>query len=129
MEKGMSSGEGLPSRSAQISAVKVTAKDLEVKQPHADQRGGFVLVHAGKCFLCEFGHYESDVDVFCFVLFFSLPWAEANWHRAETQEWPSGMGGPLLDEGLVRAAPPVPASLSSLMFFSPYDSCVYTRNS
>ncbi|XP_040837766.1 threonine aspartase 1 isoform X5 [Ochotona curzoniae] len=47
MEKGMSSGEGLPSRSAQISAVKVTAKDLEVKQPHADQRGGFVLVHAG----------------------------------------------------------------------------------
>ncbi|XP_058535917.1 threonine aspartase 1 isoform X4 [Ochotona princeps] len=47
MEKGMSSGEGLPSRSAQISAVEVTARDLEVKQPHADQRGGFVLVHAG----------------------------------------------------------------------------------
>lgn len=43
MEKGMSSGEGL----SQISAVKVTAKDLETKQPQKDRRGGFVLVHAG----------------------------------------------------------------------------------
>lgn len=48
MEKGMSSGEGLPSRSSQVSAVKITAKELETKQPHKEKRGGFVLVHAGK---------------------------------------------------------------------------------
>nr|XP_058894980.1 threonine aspartase 1 isoform X7 [Kogia breviceps] len=47
MEKGMSSGEGLPSRSSQVSAVKITAKELETKQPHKEKRGGFVLVHAG----------------------------------------------------------------------------------
>ncbi|XP_012495876.1 PREDICTED: threonine aspartase 1 [Propithecus coquereli] len=47
MEKGMSSGEGLPSRSSQVSAVKITAKDLETKQSHKEKRGGFVLVHAG----------------------------------------------------------------------------------
>ncbi|KAG8519850.1 Threonine aspartase 1 [Galemys pyrenaicus] len=43
----MSSGEGLPSRSSQVSAVKITAKELETKQPHKEKRGGFVLVHAG----------------------------------------------------------------------------------
>ncbi|XP_069351785.1 threonine aspartase 1 isoform X2 [Eulemur rufifrons] len=47
MEKGMSSGEGLPSRSSQVSAVKITVKDLETKQSHKEKRGGFVLVHAG----------------------------------------------------------------------------------
>ncbi|XP_077907522.1 threonine aspartase 1 isoform X6 [Ictidomys tridecemlineatus] len=47
MEKGMSSGEGLPSRSSQTSAVKITAKELETKQSHKEKRGGFVLVHAG----------------------------------------------------------------------------------
>ncbi|XP_049724922.1 threonine aspartase 1 isoform X3 [Elephas maximus indicus] len=47
MEKGMSSGEGMPSRSSQVSAVKVTAKELETKQSHKEKRGGFVLVHAG----------------------------------------------------------------------------------
>ncbi|XP_021110739.1 threonine aspartase 1 isoform X4 [Heterocephalus glaber] len=47
MEKGMSSGQGLPSRSPQASAVKLTAKELEAKQSHKEKRGGFVLVHAG----------------------------------------------------------------------------------
>ncbi|XP_059561519.1 threonine aspartase 1 isoform X7 [Myotis daubentonii] len=47
MEKGMSSGEGVPSRSSQVSAVKITAKELETKQSHKEKRGGFVLVHAG----------------------------------------------------------------------------------
>uniref|UniRef100_A0A8D0SNI6 Threonine aspartase 1 n=1 Tax=Sus scrofa TaxID=9823 RepID=A0A8D0SNI6_PIG len=47
MEKGMSSGEGLPSRSSQVSAVKITAKEFETKQAHKEKRGGFVLVHAG----------------------------------------------------------------------------------
>ncbi|XP_024856462.1 threonine aspartase 1 isoform X5 [Bos taurus] len=47
MEKGMSSGEGLPSRSSQVSAVKTTVKELETKQSHKEKRGGFVLVHAG----------------------------------------------------------------------------------
>ncbi|XP_072799877.1 threonine aspartase 1 isoform X4 [Vicugna pacos] len=47
MEKGMSSGEGLPSRSSQVSAVKISAKELETKQSHKEKRGGFVLVHAG----------------------------------------------------------------------------------
>ncbi|KAM9589392.1 threonine aspartase 1 isoform 3-T3 [Trichechus inunguis] len=47
MEKGMSSGEGLPSRSSQVSAVKVTAEELETKQSHKEKRVGFVLVHAG----------------------------------------------------------------------------------
>uniref|UniRef100_A0A2K6KWG6 Threonine aspartase 1 n=1 Tax=Rhinopithecus bieti TaxID=61621 RepID=A0A2K6KWG6_RHIBE len=47
MEKGMSSGEGLPSRSSQVSAGKITAKELEAKQSYKEKRGGFVLVHAG----------------------------------------------------------------------------------
>ncbi|XP_053746416.1 threonine aspartase 1 isoform X3 [Panthera pardus] len=47
MEKGMSSGEGLPSRSSQVSAAKITVKELETKQSHKEKRGGFVLVHAG----------------------------------------------------------------------------------
>ncbi|XP_070935780.1 threonine aspartase 1 isoform X5 [Macaca nemestrina] len=47
MEKGMSSGEGLPSRSSQVSAGKITAKELEAKQSCKEKRGGFVLVHAG----------------------------------------------------------------------------------
>nr|XP_045013452.1 threonine aspartase 1 isoform X5 [Jaculus jaculus] len=47
MEKGMSSGEGLPSRSSQVSTVKITVKELETKQSCKDKRGGFVLVHAG----------------------------------------------------------------------------------
>ncbi|XP_053056238.1 threonine aspartase 1 isoform X7 [Acinonyx jubatus] len=47
MEKGMSSGEGLPSRSSQVSAAKITVKELGTKQSHKEKRGGFVLVHAG----------------------------------------------------------------------------------
>lgn len=54
MEKGMSSGEGLPSRSSQASGAKVTVKELETQQPCKEKqqpckekRGGFVLVHAG----------------------------------------------------------------------------------
>ncbi|KAM5218642.1 threonine aspartase 1 isoform 6-T6 [Hipposideros larvatus] len=47
MEKGMSSGEGLPCRSSQVSAVNIIAKELETKQSHKEKRGGFVLVHAG----------------------------------------------------------------------------------
>nr|XP_045218431.1 threonine aspartase 1 isoform X9 [Macaca fascicularis] len=47
MEKGMSSGEGLPSRSSQVLAGKITAKELEAKQSYKEKRGGFVLVHAG----------------------------------------------------------------------------------
>lgn len=47
MEKGMNSGEGLPSRSSQASAAKVTIKELETQQPCKEKRGGFVLVHAG----------------------------------------------------------------------------------
>ena len=53
MEKGMSSGEGLPSRSSQVSAVKTTVKELETKQSHKEKRGGFVLVHAGKLWAAE----------------------------------------------------------------------------
>lgn len=48
MEKGMSSGEGLPSRSPQASAAKVTVKESETRQPCEEKRGGFVLVHAGE---------------------------------------------------------------------------------
>ncbi|CAH6787799.1 Tasp1 [Phodopus roborovskii] len=47
MEKGMSSGEGLPSRSPQASAAKGTVKESETRQPCEEKRGGFVLVHAG----------------------------------------------------------------------------------
>jgi taspase (threonine aspartase 1) len=53
MEKGMSSGEGLPSKSSQASAVKITAKELETKQSYKEKRGGFVLVHAGKTFMSK----------------------------------------------------------------------------
>lgn len=48
MEKGMSSGEGLPSRAPQASAAKVTVKESETRQPCEEKRGGFVLVHAGE---------------------------------------------------------------------------------
>lgn len=48
MEKGMSSGEGLPSRAPQASAAKVTVKESETGQPCEEKRGGFVLVHAGE---------------------------------------------------------------------------------
>ncbi|XP_074143947.1 threonine aspartase 1 isoform X6 [Sminthopsis crassicaudata] len=47
MEKGMNSAEGLPSKSPQVVAVKVTAKEHETKSPHKEKRVGFVLVHAG----------------------------------------------------------------------------------
>uniref|UniRef100_A0A5F8G339 Taspase 1 n=1 Tax=Monodelphis domestica TaxID=13616 RepID=A0A5F8G339_MONDO len=47
MEKGISSAEGLPSKSSQVMAVKVTAKEHETKLPHKEKRVGFVLVHAG----------------------------------------------------------------------------------
>ncbi|XP_028927706.1 threonine aspartase 1 isoform X4 [Ornithorhynchus anatinus] len=47
MEKGMSSAEVLPSKSSQVTAVKVTARELETKQAHKEKRVGFVLVHAG----------------------------------------------------------------------------------
>ncbi|XP_008058342.1 threonine aspartase 1 isoform X2 [Carlito syrichta] len=47
MEKGMSSGEGQPSRSSQVSAGKTAVKELEAKWTHKEKRGGFVLVHAG----------------------------------------------------------------------------------
>lgn len=63
MEKGMSSGEGLPSRSSQVSAVKITAKELETKQSHKEKRGGFVLVHAGKLYVSE-SKDENNVDFF-----------------------------------------------------------------
>lgn len=61
MEKGMSSGEGLPCRSSQVSAVKIIAKELETKQSHKGKRGGFVLVHAGK-----FPVNESEIKCFFF---------------------------------------------------------------
>ncbi|CAO2578585.1 Threonine aspartase 1 [Lemmus lemmus] len=47
MEKGMSSGEGVPSRAPQAPAAKVTVKESETRQPCEEKRGGFVLVHAG----------------------------------------------------------------------------------
>ncbi|XP_060239172.1 threonine aspartase 1 isoform X3 [Meriones unguiculatus] len=47
MEKEMSSGEGLPSRSSQASAARGAAREAEAQQPCKDKRGGFVLVHAG----------------------------------------------------------------------------------
>uniref|UniRef100_A0A2K6GGY0 Taspase 1 n=1 Tax=Propithecus coquereli TaxID=379532 RepID=A0A2K6GGY0_PROCO len=62
MEKGMSSGEGLPSRSSQVSAVKITAKDLETKQSHKEKRGGFVLVHAGKPFQAELEDDDNAIE-------------------------------------------------------------------
>ncbi|NXJ50153.1 TASP1 aspartase, partial [Spizaetus tyrannus] len=47
MEKGISSVEVLPSKSSQVTAVKVVVKDPETKQTQRGKRVGFVLVHAG----------------------------------------------------------------------------------
>ncbi|NWV41143.1 TASP1 aspartase, partial [Grantiella picta] len=47
MEKGISSVEVLPSKSSQVTAVKVVVKEPETKQTQRGKRGGFVLVHAG----------------------------------------------------------------------------------
>lgn len=48
MEKGISSIEVLPSKSSQVTAVKVVVKEPETKQTQRGKRVGFVLVHAGK---------------------------------------------------------------------------------
>lgn len=48
MEKGLSSVEVLPSKSSQVTAVKVVVKEPETKQTQRGKRVGFVLVHAGK---------------------------------------------------------------------------------
>ncbi|XP_043399968.1 threonine aspartase 1 isoform X12 [Chelonia mydas] len=47
MEKGMSSVEVLPSKSSQVTAVKVIVKEHETKSIQKGKRVGFVLVHAG----------------------------------------------------------------------------------
>ncbi|KAM6082464.1 LOW QUALITY PROTEIN: threonine aspartase 1 [Chlamydotis macqueenii] len=47
MEKGRSSVEVLPSKSSQVTAVKVVVKEPETKQTQRGKRVGFVLVHAG----------------------------------------------------------------------------------
>ncbi|KFP92585.1 Threonine aspartase 1, partial [Apaloderma vittatum] len=47
MEKGISSVEVLPSKSSQVTAVKVLVKEPEAKQTQRGKRVGFVLVHAG----------------------------------------------------------------------------------
>ncbi|XP_059684542.1 threonine aspartase 1 isoform X2 [Gavia stellata] len=47
MEKGISSVEVLPSKSPQVTAVKVVVKEPETKQTQRGKRVGFVLVHAG----------------------------------------------------------------------------------
>ncbi|NXU44035.1 TASP1 aspartase, partial [Drymodes brunneopygia] len=47
MEKGLSSVEVLPSKSSQVTAVKVVVKEPEAKQTQRGKRVGFVLVHAG----------------------------------------------------------------------------------
>ncbi|XP_043368034.1 threonine aspartase 1 isoform X10 [Dermochelys coriacea] len=47
MEKGMSSVEVLPSKSSQVTAVKVMVKEHETKSIQKGKRVGFVLVHAG----------------------------------------------------------------------------------
>ncbi|NXF11496.1 TASP1 aspartase, partial [Smithornis capensis] len=47
MEKGISSVEVLPSKSSQVTAVKVMVKEPETKQTQRGKRVGFVLVHAG----------------------------------------------------------------------------------
>nr|XP_032645739.1 threonine aspartase 1 isoform X4 [Chelonoidis abingdonii] len=47
MEKGMSSVEVLPSRSSQVTAVKVMVKEHETKLIQKGKPVGFVLVHAG----------------------------------------------------------------------------------
>uniref|UniRef100_A0A8D0KP52 Taspase 1 n=1 Tax=Salvator merianae TaxID=96440 RepID=A0A8D0KP52_SALMN len=47
MEKGISSVEGLPSKSSHVTAVRVVVKEHEAKQTQKGRRVGFVLVHAG----------------------------------------------------------------------------------
>ncbi|KAK2523144.1 Tasp1 [Columba livia] len=47
MEKGISSVEVLPSKSSQVTAVKVVVKESTTKQTQRGKRVGFVLVHAG----------------------------------------------------------------------------------
>ncbi|NWS99546.1 TASP1 aspartase, partial [Mionectes macconnelli] len=47
MEKGISSVEVLPSKSSQVTAVKVVVKEPEAKEIQRGKRVGFVLVHAG----------------------------------------------------------------------------------
>ncbi|NXW84324.1 TASP1 aspartase, partial [Alopecoenas beccarii] len=47
MEKGVSSVEVLPSKSSQVTAVKVVVKEPKTKQTQRGKRVGFVLVHAG----------------------------------------------------------------------------------
>ncbi|NXC65653.1 TASP1 aspartase, partial [Anhinga anhinga] len=47
MEKGISSVEVLPSKSSQVTAVKLVVKEPETKQIQRGKRVGFVLVHAG----------------------------------------------------------------------------------
>ncbi|NWR69971.1 TASP1 aspartase, partial [Centropus unirufus] len=47
MEKGISSVEVLPSKSSQVTAVKVVVKEPETKPTQRGKRVGFVLVHAG----------------------------------------------------------------------------------
>ncbi|KFP06334.1 Threonine aspartase 1 [Calypte anna] len=47
MEKGISPVEVLPSKSSQVTAVKVLVKEPEAKQTQRGKRVGFVLVHAG----------------------------------------------------------------------------------
>uniref|UniRef100_A0A8C9F2P3 Threonine aspartase 1 n=1 Tax=Pavo cristatus TaxID=9049 RepID=A0A8C9F2P3_PAVCR len=47
MEKEISSVEVLPSKSSQVTAVKVVVKEPETKQTQRGKRVGFVLVHAG----------------------------------------------------------------------------------
>ncbi|XP_034620038.1 threonine aspartase 1 isoform X3 [Trachemys scripta elegans] len=47
MEKGMSSVEVLPSKSSQVTAVKVMVKEHETKSIQKGKPVGFVLVHAG----------------------------------------------------------------------------------
>ena len=64
MEKGMNSGEGLPSRSSQASAAKVTVKELETQQPCKEKRGGFVLVHAGKALQVRWDRKGNNIFLF-----------------------------------------------------------------
>ncbi|NXO80860.1 TASP1 aspartase, partial [Sitta europaea] len=47
MEKGLSSVEVSPSKSSQVTAVKVVVREPETKQTQRGKRVGFVLVHAG----------------------------------------------------------------------------------
>lgn len=53
MEKGISSVEVLPSKSSQVTAVKVVVKESTTKQTQRGKRVGFVLVHAGKMHMCN----------------------------------------------------------------------------